>query len=329
MNYRQLGNTGLEVSSLGFGCGAVGGLLVRGEYSEMVRTVARAIEEGVTYFDTAALYGNGVSEENLGRVLRELKAEVVVGTKVRLDGADLDDIRASVMRSVDASLKRLQMERVDLFQLHNPVATKRNRDREWVTVEDVAAAVDAFEDLARQGKVGAWGINGLGETKSVHHVVAQRNAQTIQVCYNLLNPSARMRLPASFPFQDYDQLIGAAVDDGMGVIAIRVLAGGALSGVQERHPLGASAVDPIASGASYADDVRSADKYRFLVDVGYADNLIEAAIRFAVYTPGISTALVGISSYEQLEAAVTYAKRGPLDDQALAEIARVNEADTP
>ncbi len=70
---RSLGNTGLEVSALGFGCGAVGGLLVRGEYGEMVRTVARAIEGGVTYFDTAALYGNGLSEENLGRVLRELK----------------------------------------------------------------------------------------------------------------------------------------------------------------------------------------------------------------------------------------------------------------
>ena len=73
MNYRMLGDTGLEVSALGFGCGAVGGLLVRGEYGEMVRTVARAIEEGVTYFDTAALYGNGVSEQNLGRVLRELR----------------------------------------------------------------------------------------------------------------------------------------------------------------------------------------------------------------------------------------------------------------
>ena len=58
---RALGDTGIQVSALGFGCGAVGGLLVRGEYSEMVRTVARAIEGGVTYFDTAALYGNGVS----------------------------------------------------------------------------------------------------------------------------------------------------------------------------------------------------------------------------------------------------------------------------
>ena len=100
MIYRTLGDTGLEVSALGFGCGAVGGLLVRGDYGAMVRTVARAIEAGITYFDTAALYGNGVSEENLGRVLRQLKPDVVVGTKVRLDGADFDDVRNSVIRSV-------------------------------------------------------------------------------------------------------------------------------------------------------------------------------------------------------------------------------------
>ena len=249
---------------------------------------------------------------------------MVVGTKVRLDGADMDDIPAAVKRSLDASLTRLQMERVDLFQLHNPLASERNRAREWITVEDADAAAGAFEELVQQGKIGAWGINGLGETACVHEAVAQRNAQTIQVCYNLLNPSARVGMPASFPFQDYEELIGAATDTGMGVIAIRVLAGGALSGVPARHPHGAQAVDPIATGASYAEDVQTAGRYRFLVDEGYTVNLVEAAIRFAVFTPGISTALVGISSYEQLEAAVAYAKRGPLDDQALAQIARIN-----
>ena len=90
MEQRDLGQTGLKVSALGYGCGAVGGLMVRGEPAEQTRAVGRALEAGITYFDTAPDYGQGKSEENLGRALKELGAwgRVVVGTKVRLDPAD-------------------------------------------------------------------------------------------------------------------------------------------------------------------------------------------------------------------------------------------------
>ena len=74
MNYKRLGRTGLEVSALGFGCGMIGGLLVRGEYPTMRRTVARAIELGITYFDTAPLYGEGQSEVNLGAIQKVIDA---------------------------------------------------------------------------------------------------------------------------------------------------------------------------------------------------------------------------------------------------------------
>ncbi len=84
MERRQLGKTGLEVSVLSFGCGAVGGLMTRGEPADQERAVARALELGINYFDSAALYGNGKSEENLGRVLAKLKPKVVVATKVRV-----------------------------------------------------------------------------------------------------------------------------------------------------------------------------------------------------------------------------------------------------
>jgi len=81
---RVFGRTGMQLSALGFGCGTVGGLMVRGDADDQERTVARAIAAGVNYFDTAVLYGNGDSERNLGRVLQQLKpANVVVGTKVR------------------------------------------------------------------------------------------------------------------------------------------------------------------------------------------------------------------------------------------------------
>ena len=81
MDYRPLGNTGIDVSEIGFGCGNVGGLMIRGEHGAQVQAVARAMELGINYFDTAPSYGDGQSETNLGRVLKELSADVYVGTK--------------------------------------------------------------------------------------------------------------------------------------------------------------------------------------------------------------------------------------------------------
>ena len=89
MQLREFGRSGMRLSVLGFGCGAVGGLMVRGDPADQERTVAKAIDAGVNYFDTAVLYGNGESETNLGRVLQRLKpAGVVVGTKVRVPSGE-------------------------------------------------------------------------------------------------------------------------------------------------------------------------------------------------------------------------------------------------
>ena len=85
MEMRTFGRSGMQISILGFGCGAVGGLMVRGDPADQERAIGRALDAGVNYFDTAVQYGNGESERNLGRVLKKLKpANVVVGTKVRL-----------------------------------------------------------------------------------------------------------------------------------------------------------------------------------------------------------------------------------------------------
>src|SRR5579859_5883143 len=109
MEQRALGSTGLRVSALGFGCGAVGGLMVRGDAAEQRQAVSRALDAGVTYFDTAAQYGHGRSEENLGRVMRELGAwsQVVVGTKVRVQPASAASPRQEIRASLEASLRRL------------------------------------------------------------------------------------------------------------------------------------------------------------------------------------------------------------------------------
>src|SRR5919108_384491 len=135
MRYRDLGATGLSVSVLGFGCGNVGGLLVRGSPAERERAVARGIELGINYFDTASIYGDGLSEQHLGQALRSLRADVLVGTKVRLTTDDLAAIPAAITRSTEASLRRLGMERVDLMQFHNSIAVDRRGT--WVSSKDV------------------------------------------------------------------------------------------------------------------------------------------------------------------------------------------------
>ena len=81
MNYRNFGDTKLNISEIGFGCGDVGGLMVRGDPKEQVRAVSRALDLGINYFDTASRYGGGLSESNQGKVLEELSSDVFVGTK--------------------------------------------------------------------------------------------------------------------------------------------------------------------------------------------------------------------------------------------------------
>jgi aryl-alcohol dehydrogenase-like predicted oxidoreductase len=323
VRYKPLGRTGIEVSELGFGCGMVGGLLVRGEYPVMRRAVARAIEAGITYFDTAPLYGDGQSEVNLGALLRELRPEVVVGTKVRLAAAELDRIEPAIADSLEGSLRRLGRDAVDLFQLHNPFTTRRRPDQASLTPDDLPAVLRAFETLHRQGKIRWWGITAVGETDALHRVVAAGGFHTMQTVYNMLNPSGGQPVGPTFPYQDYRRLIDRAAANGIGVIAIRVLAGGALSGTTDRHPIGTRNVAPIATGGDYAEDAARALAFGDLIARGVAGSLVEAAIRFAISKPEVSTAMVGTSSLDQLEQAVAAANRGPL---AADELARLREA---
>jgi aryl-alcohol dehydrogenase-like predicted oxidoreductase len=122
MEMRIFGRTEMRLSVLGFGCGAVGGLMVRGDSHDQERTIERAIAAGVNYFDTAVQYGNGESERNLGRILQRLKpTNVAVGTKVRLPSGDFGRIADAVAKSLESSLARLRLDRIDIFHLHNEI----------------------------------------------------------------------------------------------------------------------------------------------------------------------------------------------------------------
>jgi aryl-alcohol dehydrogenase-like predicted oxidoreductase len=311
MQTRMLGRTGLEVSVLGFGCGAVGGLMVRGGPAEQERAVARAVEFGINYFDTAAMYGNGESERNLGRVLKSLRPDVRVGTKVRIPAAERNRIGAAVAASLDASLQRLQLDHVDLFQLHNHILAQ-GRDSDLTPAIVLSEVVPAFERLREQGKIRFYGITAVGDTSALHQVIDAHVFDTAQVSYNLLNPSSGTAVAPGYPAHDFSNLLTRTKDAEIGVIAIRVLAAGALSGNETRHPLGSPSVEPIGSGRDYSVDAERARRFEPLVHEGFADSLVEAAIRFVIANDAVSTALVGYSTLEQLEYAAAAANKGPL-----------------
>jgi len=317
MEYRNLGDTGLQVSALGFGCGAVGGLMVRGDEKTRVRAVERAIEAGINYFDTAQIYGDGQSEIHLGQVLQTLKPDIVVGTKIRVADAGLEHIEATIVEGVEISLKSLQLERLDLLQLHNSICLQRHPERNWLGVDDLGPAQVAFQKLQEQGKICYWGINGLGETEVLHRAVSEYGGSTVQICCNLFNPSAALEVEPDFPFQNYRRLIDRAAENGRGVIAFRVMAAGALSGRIDRHPVAAQSVETIASNPDFAADVAQSERFAFLITEGWVDDLPEAAIRFVMNQRKVSTTLIGLSSLDQLEQAIAAAEKGPLPQEAL------------
>jgi aryl-alcohol dehydrogenase-like predicted oxidoreductase len=166
------------------------------------------------------------------------------------------------------------------------------------------------------GAVG--GLMVAGEPREQRVMLAEIRPDTIQLCYNLLNPSAAHPMGPGFPFQDFGKLMHHAVDVGAGVIAIRALAGGALAGNGPRHQTAAAKVTPIASSATYADDVRLAARFDALIRDGWAVSRVDAALRFALSQPLVSTTLVGVASLSQLEEAIASAERGALPDAALS-----------
>jgi aryl-alcohol dehydrogenase-like predicted oxidoreductase len=313
------------VSALGFGCGAVGGLMVKGAAADQERAVARALELGINYFDTAAMYGNGESEKNLGRVLKSLKPDIVVGTKVRVPAEAKGRIAETIVASLEASLARLQLDRVDLFQLHNHITTAGN-DSDLTPETVLDEVVPAFERLRRDGKTRFFGITAVGDTAALHRVADARTFDTAQVSYNMLNPSAGRPVPAGYPAHDFGDLLAHTKAASMGVIAIRVLAAGALSGSEARHPLGSPSVEPIGSGSSYNTDVGRARRLEALVRDGFAQDLVEASIRFVIAHDAVTTALVGYSTLDQLEHAAAAAEKGPLPPPALARLAQLQSA---
>ena len=319
---RPLGRTGLSISEIGFGCGNVGGLLVRGERREQVRAVARAIELGITYFDTAAQYGDGLSERNLGRALGELRAEVLVGTKVNVTRDDLALGPQRLRALVEAGLARLDRQAVDVLFYHGTIRAAPAADPRALTAEEVLGPLlDSFRSLRDAGLVRVLGFTGLGDTDEVLRVLQPDGFDVVQCYLNAVNPSAAYPVPPSFEPQHLGQMIDRAAEAGLGVLAIRVLAAGALTG-GARHPLAGGPGSVLVGGTDYQGDLARAERLRPLAqELGIS--LPELALRFALSKPEVACVLVGFSSLAQVEQAARAAAAGPLPPDVVARIVQI------
>jgi L-galactose dehydrogenase/L-glyceraldehyde 3-phosphate reductase len=319
MKTKQFGRTDLDVSIFTFGCGAVGGLMTKGNQQDQDRAVAWARDNGINHFDTAPSYGDTTSETNLGRALGSYRNDIVISTKLGFSQSDLKDIDSVTQSSLNKSLKRLRQDHVDIFQLHNTIDNTGAPGT--IKLDQVINDVlPAFVKAREQGKVRYLGFTAKGETADLHEVVNTDEFASSQVFYNLLAPSAGEPIHKNFPCQDFQELLTTCQNHGVGTIGVRILAGGALSGNKKRHPLGMQDVAPIGSGKDYLSDVKRALMFQPLLDDEYVTSLTELAIRYAISQDTISTIEVGIATIDELQGAVEATNKGALATDTLYNI---------
>jgi len=307
MNYRQLGRTDLLLSEVSFGCGGNAGLMVRGSAKAQLETVARALDLGVNYFDNAPDYGDGAAETNLGRALTTLKVKPMVCSKVEVRAGDLHDIAGHVVRSVEASLRRLHLEALDVLHIHNgptlqpPLQPPGSYDR--LRLQDFLRPNGALEGLRRLKEAGKARYFGLvcraNDREAVETLLDTDLFDLVNVPYTLLNPTAGIARPPCFSNpNDYGNVIGHAHGRGVGMAIFSPLAGGALTDENldnlDPHPL--ARTRPV--NATQVRDREGALRLRSLI--GRGESLAATAYRFILANPGVTTVIGGFSDAEQL-----------------------------
>ncbi|HEY2252109.1 MAG TPA: aldo/keto reductase [Planctomycetaceae bacterium] len=323
MQYRQLGSTGISVSAVSFGAGPVSGLLTSTAVDSQRAVISRAVELGVNWFDTAAAYGDGQSEANLGAALAEIRSEqpLHVATKVRVRLTTETDLRPLVVASVKDSLSRLRLPRVTLLQIHNSITPNRNDQPTSITVDDVlgpTGLLAGMEEARAAGWVEHFGLTGIGDADSLHAVMQSGRFATIQAPFHVLNPSALRATPAAACDPDYGGFLRTAAALGMGIFAIRVFAAGALLGAE---PSAHTLKTPFFPLALYRRDEARA---RQLVQrIGSLGAVREIALRYVLSQPQIASAIVGLGAIEHIEEAARIADIELLSDEELLEIDRV------
>ena len=329
MRFRTLGTTGLEVSELGLGCQSLGGGLYYRNDREAVRTLHRAIDRGVNFFDVSDHHTQGVAEQILGKAFRRRRREAIITTKagyyytplgtlslkirhlvrplsslLRPFKRSLHMMRSSqgrynfagdyIRQAVERSLRRLQTDYIDLYQLYKPsVAIMKSAE--------FLDTLETLEDLKRQGKLRHYGIACQWVEEAVHCLTLS-GISTVQVAVNLIEPEA------------LDALIPRALERRIAVIA--------------RHPraigLLTNAASDIMGDTSYYDQQhedreKQAQAFRFLIRQDRT--LAQAAIQYALGIPGIASVIPRAVNHEELDENLGSLTAPPLTEAELARIA--------
>lgn len=317
MNHRQLGSTGISVSEIALGTWAFASQVygqVSGE--EAHRTVHAALDQGVTVFDSAPLYGtaekDGIAEEILGRALGSNRDKVVVMSKFgrySTDGAAPNFHARRARESVEGSLRRLGTDRLDVLFFHSPFGPQDIHDDVW----------EELGRLREEGKVRVVGhsISMFQDTCDMALEWArERRIGAIQVVLSLLNREA-------------SDLIATMGQLGVGVVARECLANGFLSGTVTRETtFGPDNLNSRYSREEIIERVEQVERLNFLVrdDI---QSMPMAAMRWVLDQPGISTVLTGASNASQLRDCAAASGARPYSEAELTKAADLHKRDYP
>ncbi|MSS71827.1 MAG: aldo/keto reductase [Candidatus Latescibacteria bacterium] len=310
MEYRTLGKTGLKVSSVGVGCWQMGGLVGASGWTgttdeESIATVHRAQEIGVNLLDTAEGYGQGHSEEVLGKALKGRRDRFIIATKVRPSTDDPDEgkARVRILEACEGSLRRLQTDVIDVYQLHA------------IPHENTMSAVmETLAALKQQGKIRWFGIS-TNDTAAIRKLLALGDLATLQVGYNLLSRSG-------------EEALRLAKEENLGALIRVPLASGALSG---RYFNAAPKLDPKDRRLDRFTSEKALDVFRKLSELlflteGGKRTMVQAALRFILDTEGVTSAIPGAKSRQQLEDNADAMDAPPLTPEERARAIRIAEA---
>lgn len=322
MKHRTFGRTGIQVSEVVFGGGAVGGILVHKDDATKREAIRRALAGGINWIDTAAQYGDGKSEQALGWLLPEAGATPYLSTKFNLDVGNLRDMPLQIEERLMASLTRLKRSSVDLLQLHNRIGSKPGG--RVMTVEQVLGkdgVADGLERLREKGLIRHMGITALGEAASVCEVIRSGRFDSAQVYYNLLNPSAGRTMPRAWTGQNLSGIIAACRANNVAVMAIRIFAAGIIA-TSERT--GRESI--LTTDTTLAEEERKA---RAVFDTIGRDQGTrgQVALRFVLSNPDVSCAVIGSAELQHVDEALQAAAMGPLPPRTLAQLDALYEND--
>jgi len=305
------------VSALTLGGGGLGVVWGATTFDECVATVHDAVAAGINLIDLAPRYGDGKAEEVVGEAFcGRLPEGVRVTSKCNLGNAPRADIEPTLRQSIEGSLKRLRLSRLDLFFLHSNLVpdaahiARRPDAAQRMTPYDtfVADVRPVFEKLVGEGLIGAWGLTGIGHPDTIIRLLGERPAPAaVQCIANLLDS------PGALKFFDGAAkpraVMAAAHANGVGVMGIRAVQAGALTGALDR-PLP-------ADHPEMRDYARAAGFRHLAAELGMTPAFL--AHRYALSLP-VDTLVLGVKNRTELAECVAAAEAGPLPVDLLARV---------